>query len=395
MESSAFLVRYIDSEQRVRTERLYAADSQDARSQLLARDIRVLKVSRERTANRALPEALGLNINIEVVRAFLALLRPGLAIHLAVTICLKEASALKVRRALSSVAGSLDSGASFSGALRNSKGFDPLLVASIAAAEPSGKITEALERWLEQAEHAQRLHSTIRAALTYPAIVVLVALCVMAFLLLFLLPKFSTVFEDSRAALPWMSVALFSVSKTIREQWLPCLSLVLLLVSVLTWLRRMGKISQIVRSSFIVLPVVRRLMAEWELARFYRVLAMLLFSGIPVVRAISIVNAAAPDTRLETLVEELSSGESIVLALEHSGLTTDSSKYLLALAEASGGLDQTCLQVADLYDERFSNRVASAMRIAEPVLMLGLSLFVGAMVLAMYLPIFDLASNVR
>jgi general secretion pathway protein F len=393
--SNTYQVRYVDVDLRIQSVRVVAVSAEEARLLLPTRSTHVLKVQRELREARAANKRFSRDRNIEVTRALLGLLRPGLAVLPAVEIAGKEATTQSIRQSLEQIEDGLRSGASLSRAMADAGHFDPLLVASIAAAEPSGRVVEALERWLEHTLQWQRLSHQIRAALTYPIIVIGVAVLVMAFLLLFLLPKFATIFEDTRASLPWVSVALFRLSQFVRGYSILLLAVACGAIATLAWMWRTGRLAEFVRRWVMVVPMARKVALDWQLARFYRAAALLLASGVPLLRAIAIINDSSPSARLDDLAERIATGDGIVDALLASGLTTESGKHLLAMGEQSGNLSQTCTQVADLYEERFSRRIALTMRIAEPLLMLLLSLFVGAMVVSMYLPIFDLASSVR
>ena len=276
--------------------------------------------------------------------------------------------------------------------------FDAMFVAIVAANERSGSLAAALAAHARFLAWADALRAKLVGALIYPALLLLAGGAVLLFLLLFVLPRFAGVFETSMDQLPWASRQLFALGLAGAQQ--PALTLLLatlpLVLLVLAWQRGSGR-TRLLAACW-RLPALGPQMRLLALATTYRALAMLLGAGVPVLQALGLVRGlvAAPlRAGLADATVRVGEGARLSDALSQAGLCTPVAQRMLRVGERSGALAAMFDRAAAFHDEeinRLSDWVAQAL---NPLLMLLMGLLVGAVVVLMYLPIFQLVEQVQ
>lgn len=275
--------------------------------------------------------------------------------------------------------------------------FPQLYVAMVRSSETTGTLRAAVQRYMHYQRQVDEIRSKVRTAATYPAILLGVGFMVIAFLMLYVLPRFSAVYEDSGTLnngdigfVQWWGGFVRS------HELLAWGGLVLLVgaiaVLVLHPAMRSAAYAWLMNSAWL-----GQRLQVLQLARMYRTLGMLLHSGVSVLAAMRMTKAALPIAlhgNLERAVQLVSEGHAMSSALRDCGLSTEVAVRLLVAGESSGNLDDMMGRVADFYDQETAIWIDTAGRLIEPALMLGIGLVVGAIVLMLYSPIFDLANIV-
>jgi general secretion pathway protein F len=270
-------------------------------------------------------------------------------------------------------------------------------VATVRAAETTGQLPEALSRFVAYQSRIDALRKRLTQALIYPAVIAAVGALVVAFLMLWVVPRFATVFADIRVDLPWASRLLLNVGGAIDAHMPLVLTLVGGMVLGLAAAAGSVPLRQALVQRFLYLPGLRGPHRIYRLAVFYRNLGMLLHGGIPLPAA---VQMAAP-----TLGAHLEQGATVVRdgllqglgpaeALEKGGLTTVESRRMLQVGERSGRLPEMFESVADRHDTEVGDLTERFGSLFEPVVMAFLGLIIGGVVILLYMPIFDLAGAV-
>lgn len=300
-------------------------------------------------------------------------------------------------RQLGQLGQSLREGRTLSDAMSRSGAFPLLLIANVKASERTGHLVDALLRHAEHERRVQALRSQLIGAATYPLLLLAVGAGVVIFLLGFVVPRFATLIESSKADLPWASRLLMSFGTTVAAQpVVPALILAAFAVAVFSlvahlrrghgqaWLRR--------------LPVIGKLSRRYRLAQVYRTAGLLVRGGVPAVQALqqcSQLLDGADRAALSGAVGRLREGLAISAALTAAGLADPVTSRMLAVAERTGTLPEVLDRIATLQETRLQRALDTASRIAEPLLMVGIGVVIGAIVVLMYLPIFDLASQLQ
>jgi general secretion pathway protein F len=275
--------------------------------------------------------------------------------------------------------------------------FPQLYVAMVRASETTGNVRESIRRFMHYQRQADEIRGKLVAAAIYPAILVTVGFLVIAFLMLYVVPRFSVVFDDIAANKHASATLVQLWGGFVRDH------------AVLVWA---GLAACIATIAAIALDTRTRdtlfrklLAAPWigekvwvlQLARLYRTLGMLLHSGVSVLVAMRMTEASLPAamrTDLQAATQAVSEGKPMSAVMNECGLGTEVAQRLLVAGESSGNLDQMMERIADFYDKETASWIDTAGRLIEPVLMVGIGLVIGAIVLMLYSPIFDLANAI-
>lgn len=327
-----------------------------------------------------------------------ALLRAGISLVESISIIADRQTKQSLGQRLAHVHDRVSQGQRLSAALEADRDLLPLFfTASVRVAETTGHLPEALERYADYQARVDALRGKLSQALIYPGVVSVVGLLVVLFLMLYVVPRFASVFADLQVELPWGSRLLLSIGAWVDTHgaWVVAM-LMLLLGPPLAALA-----SPAARGAFqrwmLGLPGIRGPYRVYRLAIFYRNLAMLLQGGVPVPSALAM---AAP-TLGQGLAESAGSaraallqGAGVAAALRTHGLTTGDSQRMIQVGERSGRLAAMFESVAELHDAEVALLTERFGRLFEPLVMVVLGVVIGGVVVLLYMPIFDLAGAV-
>ncbi|HEX9022358.1 MAG TPA: type II secretion system inner membrane protein GspF [Geobacteraceae bacterium] len=277
--------------------------------------------------------------------------------------------------------------------------FSESYVSMVAAGEASGALEVVLERLAEFLEDQDSIRSKIVTSLAYPTLMVVVGTGVMMFLLGFVVPKIVTIFEESKAALPLITVILIKISRLVRDGWW---ALIILAIGIAYLYRRLMRREELRHRQdllFLRLPLVGTLWQRLILSRFAKVLGLLLESGVPVIRAMDITSAAVVNREyrayLARVKEELIEGRSLSASLGKSPLFPPLLVHMIAVGEKSGELEKMLTRAGNAFEKEFDSSITRLMSLLEPFLVLGMGATVGFVVVAVLLPIFELNQLIK
>ncbi|MDR0279556.1 MAG: type II secretion system F family protein [Paucimonas sp.] len=327
------------------------------------------------------------------------LLNAGLPLIDALESLAEKEQAPQARKTLDELVRLLYEGKSFSQALAQLTAvFPPLYVALVQSSEKTGAVGDALSRYVSYRQRMDEVRQRIVSASIYPALLLIVGSGVVLFLMGYVVPRFSLVFEGLGNELPWLSRMLMNGGMFLHAHQGELFGLALASLLGLALLVRRPGFRQGLERLLERLPAVHRRLVMYELARFYRSLGILLQGGIPLVTAMGMVRGllgAASRPRLDQACERVREGQSLSAALESNRLVTPVSLRLLRAGEQSGNLGRMMERSADFYDEDISRWVEWFVRLFEPLLMTFIGLLIGVIVILMYIPIFELASSIH
>ena len=329
----------------------------------------------------------------------LALLDAGLNLtEVLVTLHAKEREAC-VCETLAAILQALREGRSFSDALTVASGNFPLVyVATVRAAERTGDLASALTRYIAYQMQLETIRKKLVSTAIYPAMLLAVSGLVTLFLLGYVVPRFSVVYESSGRELPWLSGLLLRVGKLIYDNWQIAAGGLLSSVALLIWglSRQQGRAW--VLDKVLGLPWLRQRTDEFRLARFYRSVSLLLASGIALSRAMGMVTgllSARQQMRLARCRLAVEQGQALSMALVREGLASPVAESLIKVGERSGQMAEMLERTARFADDDFTRWMDWASRLLEPVLMTVIGVVIGTVVVLMYLPIFELAGSLQ
>ena len=276
--------------------------------------------------------------------------------------------------------------------------FSPLYVATVKAAEKTSDLAPALARYVAYSSQLEAVRKRIVNASIYPALLMAVGSLVGLFLLLYVVPRFGHIYQERGADLPLFSRLLLSWGRAIDQNGPVALGVLLALVVAAIYLLRMESVRRRIGDALWRLPSIGERLKVYPLARFYRTIGMLLRGGMPLPRSLDmgaeLLHPLLRD-RLAAANQAISEGRGVSASLEAQGLVTPVAMRMLAVGEKSGNMGEMLEQVAAFHDEELARWVDWFTRLFEPILMAIIGLVIGVIVVLMYMPIFELAGNLR
>ena len=356
---------------------------------------RVLRVEIETPARRPARVSYSQTVFFQET---LTLLRAGLTIVEAMEALQRKEANAGFREVLAQVLADLREGASFSQALsRQAHLFPPVLVAGVAASETTGGLASTLERYLAYDAKINQIRRKVAASAIYPLLLMVVGGGVILFLVAYVLPKFSVILDGSGREAGGASALLLACGQWIQSHWLGFAVLLGGVLGALAWTCTSAAGRRMLLGKAMRLPVLSGIFQTVGLSRLYRTLALLLDSGIPLVQSLEMARGIvtpAQSGELHKAVERLRSGEMLSDALSGTSLIPPIADSLLRVGERSGALAEMCDKLAEFLDIALDRKVDTFSRLFEPLLMSAIGLVIGAIVLMMYSPIFDLVGSI-
>jgi len=329
----------------------------------------------------------------------LSLLDAGLSLIDAMETLREKEHRAQNRGVLDQLMAALYEGQPLSGALEKVTGiFPPLYIALVRSSEKTGDLAEALKRFVDYQVQVDIVRKKIVSASIYPAILMFVGGLVIAFLLLYVVPKFSVIFESNSNELPWLSILLLGWGQLLHEHAWSVLTGFAVLFGVAVYGLSRPSARQALLGWLLKFPALGERMRIYQLARFYRTLGMLLRGGIPALTALQMVaGLLQPGLRnaLQSAQQDVKEGVALSAAMEHRGLTTPVAVRMMRVGEHTGQMGEMMERIGAFYDDEVARWVDWFTRLFEPVLMTFIGLVIGVIVVLMYMPIFELAGSLQ
>ncbi len=314
---------------------------------------------------------------------------------------LRERAGGSPSQPLETVITRLTQGESLSHAMQGSGAFRPALLACVRASELTGDMADSLQRYAGNAARLRVLRTRMVSALVYPTLLVGVAAAVVVFLLVFVVPRFALVLETSGRDMPPTSRALIAVGRTLNGvPTLAWLALGGLALWGMVWLVRAARARRLeARLTGLAarIPGVRDIVRAFGHSQFARSGAMLVRSGVPILKALAMCRdllVGADRSALARALAAASAGAPLAAALHEQNLVDIFGLRVLRVAEQTGAIEAALERLADVHDRALERTLERVGRLIEPLLMLGIGLVVGGIVVLMYLPIFQLAASI-
>ena len=331
-------------------------------------------------------------------RQFATMLNSGIPIVQSFDIVGKGHDNPSMQELLMSVKQDIESGTNLSQALgKHPLYFDALYCNLVSAGEQAGILDAILEKVATYKEKIEAIKGKIKSALFYPAAVIVVAFIITAILLIFVIPQFESLFKGFGADLPAMTQFVVNLSKFFQAWWWAMFGGLGGGIFFLGYsYKRSIKMQHGMDRAILKAPVVGDIIKKATIARFSRTLATMFAAGVPLVESLdSVAGAAGNQVYYEGIMNiknEISTGTQLQTAMQATNLFPNMVVQMVAIGEESGELDKMLNKVADFYEEEVDNAVASLSSLLEPIIMAFLGIVVGGLVVAMYLPIFKMAS---
>ncbi len=333
------------------------------------------------------------------IRQFATMIDAGLPLVQGLQILQEQQTNRTFKAVLKQVQKDVEEGATFADALKkHPQVFDELTINLVAAGETGGILDVILNRLASYMEKIAALKKKVKGAMTYPAVVTVIAILVTAVILIFVIPVFSKMFADFGSALPAPTQFVIKLSNAVRNYFHWFIIGIILLVIAFKRFRKTEKGKDITDRLILRLPVFGILLKKVAVAKFTRTLGTMLSSGVPILEAMDIVAKTSGNKVIEKAILEtkasVAEGKSITEPLMHSDVFPPMVVQMISVGESTGALDAMLGKIADYYDEEVDAAVEALTSMLEPFMMVFLGVVIGGLVISMYLPIFKMASVV-
>ena len=335
-------------------------------------------------------------------RQLATLIDAGLPLLRSLTVLAKQERDALLRNTVNKMAETVQGGSTFSEALaQHPYIFNDLYVNMVRAGELGGVLELILGRLAEFQEKAAKIKGKVGGAMIYPIIVMTMAVGIMAFLLVFIVPKFEAVFHDMLGDKPLPAVTLFviGVSKFMQNHWLLLIGVIVAVFAGLRFANSTSGGRFIIDRFKLRVPLFGDLIRKTAISRFSRTLGTLVTSGVPILQALNITKETAGNMVIASAISQVhdsvKEGESIVQPLEASGAFPPMVISMIDVGEETGQLPDMLLKIADVYDDEVDNSVAALTAMLEPIMIVFLAVVVGTIVIALFMPLISIISGLQ
>jgi type IV pilus assembly protein PilC len=332
-------------------------------------------------------------------RQLATLVDAGLPLLRGLRVLEKQERNAALKRILAELSLAIEGGSTFSEALaQHPKVFNRLFVNMVKAGELGGVLEVVLKRLAEFSEKAQKIKGKVKAALFYPVAVMIVAIGILILLMVFVVPKFQEVFGGMGMKLPGFTLFVLGVSNLIKSHILKTIGVLAVIVVAFLLTINKTKSGRYFWDYFkLKMPALGPVISKVAISQFARTLGTLVSSGVPILQALTIVRETSGNVIIANAIskvhESVKEGETITAPLEGSGVFPPMVVSMVDVGEQTGAMPEMLLKIADNYDEEVDNAVAAMTSLLEPIMIVFLAVIVGSIVIAMFLPLISMISN--
>jgi type IV pilus assembly protein PilC len=335
-------------------------------------------------------------------RQLATLIDSGLPLLRSLNVLAKQERDRVMKKTIDKLADSVQSGSTFSDALAlHPKIFSDLYVSMVKAGEVGGVLELVLTRLSEFQEKAARIRNKILSAMVYPIIVMTMAMGILCFLLVFIVPRFEAIFHDllGDKPLPPATRFVLGASGFMQNHGLILLGAVVAIVMIYNFIGRTRKGRLAIDNFKLRMPLFGNLIRKTAISRFARTLGTLVTSGVPILQALNITRETAGNAAIARAIarvhDSVKEGESIVQPLEASKVFPPMVVSMVDVGEETGKLPEMLLKVAEVYDDEVDNAVAALTSMLEPIMIVFLAVIVGTIVLALFTPLISIITGLQ
>lgn len=333
-------------------------------------------------------------------RQFATMIGAGLPLVQCLDILATQMENKEFSKIVTQVKDSVQGGATLSEALgRHPKIYDTLYCNMVEAGEVGGALDAILNRLAVYREKADQLVRKVKGAMVYPAVIVVVAVAVTVGMLVFIVPVFAKMFGGLNAELPMPTQVILKVSNFLRDNFLVILAGLGGLTGLFLWWKKTPNGALSVDKMLLRTPVLGNLVRKSAVARFTRTLGTLLSSGVSIIEALEITAKTAGNLVIANAISKsvvsIAEGDTITAPLKETGVFPPMVTQMISVGEKTGGLDEMLNKIADFYDEEVDEAVSALTSVIEPIIIVFMGVVIGAIMIAMYLPMFDIIGKIQ
>ena len=329
----------------------------------------------------------------------LTLLKAGLPVLGALDLLIKRQRDSYLRTLLQNVRERVKGGELLSEAFSAQSVFPKIYTSTLMAGEKSGNMDEVLTRYINFQRLALSFKKKLLVSLVYPALLITMVCCMFVFLMTYVVPRFAELYENLNAQLPAITLFMLALG-THAQRYAPIFVIVLVIVVTLVWRwRSTERGAQAIDHATHKLPVIGDIWLKYHVATFARMLSTLLTGGMPLVPSLETAGSSMTSRSivngLKSATIRVREGQSLAKSIEEQKIFPDLAVEMIEVGESTGALPAMLNSVAEFHEEDVQTALAAAMSLVEPVILIVMAVFVGAVLLSLYLPIFSLASSIH
>lgn len=383
-----------------------AKNESDVKAQLRSQSLQVISVTEEKKSSMwnlqlgtAKPRIGGEGLVI-FTRQFSTMISAGIPVLECLDILEEQAEDPGFKKVVQMIVEDVRSGFDLSAAIgKHHIVFDRIYINMIKAGEASGQLDTILGRLADYMEATEQLKREIKGAMTYPVVSLVMILGITIFLLVFIIPKFASIFDALGVELPLPTKIVMGLSAALTDYLFPLAMIAIGLVLILQWWKSTDSGGYLWDRMMLKAPVFGELFQKIALSRFAKTFATLLRSGVPILGALDIVSATAGNRVVEEAVENakesIRAGDNLAKPLSDSPVFPPMVVRMIAIGEKSGALEQLLEKISEFYDQQVEAMVESLTSLIEPLMIGVMGLIVGGIVLSVFLPIFKIQEALR
>ena len=333
-------------------------------------------------------------------RQFATMIDAGLPLVQCLEILGAQQANIHFQRVVMATKADVEAGSTLADALgKHPKVFDDLYVNLVAAGEVGGILDTILNRLATYMEKNMKLIGQVKGAMVYPGVVLLVSIGVTAVLMIWVIPVFEKMFMDFGGTLPAPTQMLIDASNGLRDHLVPVVIGIVIAVFLFRAAANTNRGKGVLDMLLLKMPVIGPLFRKVAVAKFTRTLGTMISSGVPILDALQITARSSGNKVIENAVmytrERISEGRTMADPLSETGVFPAMVVQMIAVGESTGAMDAMLQKIADFYEDEVDTAVSALTSLLEPIMMVFLGVLLGGMIIAMYLPIFELAGNIN
>src|SRR5580704_780817 len=330
---------------------------------------------------------------------FLTLMKAGLPILTALDLLIKRQRDKSLLPLLENVRERVKGGELLSDSFAAQQIFPKMYTTTLMAGEKSGNMEEVLGRYIQYQRMVQTFRKKLLVSLVYPALLICVVTVMLIFLITFVVPKFADLFNNLGAQLPAITVFMLAVGLNAQKYaWIVAIALVVGIALLLRW-KHSDRGAEAIDKFLLSLPLIGEIRLKYQVANFSRILATLLQGGLPLVPAMETAGASMSSRQMligvSAAARRVREGQGLAKSMESQNLFPDLAVEMLEVGESTGALPAMLGSVAEFYEEDVQTALGAAMALIEPLILIVMAVFVGGILISLYMPIFTLGANVH
>ena len=404
---SDWVLKYADARGEIHQQVAQAVSEQEVRDRFAQQGFLIYSIRPRRTA-RGLSTEVSLlgrrkKLNLEKFlifnQQFVTLIRAGLPILKGLDLLADRLTDPKLGAHIKSVRDEVRKGTLLSEAFRMQGVFPKIYVTSVMAGEKSGSLSEVLDRYISYQKLALAVRKKILVSLLYPAVLIFLVLCLMVFLVTFVVPNFAQLYSSMSAQLPAITQVLIAVGTTARNYVLVFFAALVAAGFLFAWWSRKESAKEKLDAVKMHTPVLGDIWLKYQVAQFSRVLSTLLTGGIPLVQGLETASDSLGTALLRRTLMKAGKlvrvGQALSSSLTATGVFPPLAIDMIEVGESTGALPVMLTSVAEFYEDDVNTKMTAALSLIEPAIMIFMGIFVAFVLIALYLPIFSLADTIH